>query len=52
MVDTASAVKDLKERVAALEENRKIDMAQLNEKWNNHQRKISKLDKLVNGVVK
>jgi hypothetical protein len=27
MVDTASAVKDLKERVAALEENRKIDMA-------------------------
>lgn len=52
MVDTASAVKDLKERVAALEENRKIDMAQINEKWNNHQRKISKLERLLNGVVK
>jgi hypothetical protein len=52
MVDTASAVKDLKERVAALEENRKIDMAQLNEKWNSHQRKIAKLERLLNGVVK
>ncbi len=36
MVDTAAVTKDLKERVAALEENRKIDLAQLNEKWNNH----------------
>ncbi len=52
MVDTASAVKDLKDRVAALEENRKIDMAQINEKWNNHQRKIAKLERLLNGVVK
>lgn len=52
MVDTAAITKDLRERVAALEENRKIDLAQLNEKWNNHQRKIAKLERLLNGVVK
>lgn len=52
VVDMAAQMKEVRERLSALEENRKIDLAQMNEKWNSHQRKIAKLERMVTGVVK
>ena len=34
IIDLANGIKECKDRIGALEDNRKLDIAQINEKWN------------------
>jgi predicted RNase H-like nuclease (RuvC/YqgF family) len=45
VVEMANAIKEVKERLTQLENRAKVDGAQMNEKWNQHQRKIAKLER-------
>ena len=48
IVELATGVKECKERITALEENRRLDLNQINEKWNVQVRKLTKIEKTVN----
>ena len=47
-MDLANGIKECKDRIQALEENRRIDLAQVNEKWNLQVRKLAKIEKTIN----
>jgi len=49
-VDLATGVKECKDRITALEDNRRLDLAQINEKWNLQVRKLAKIEKTVTMV--
>lgn len=48
IVDLANGIKECKDRIGALEENRRLDLAQINDKWNVQMRKMAKMEKTVN----
>ena len=48
IVDLATGVKECKDRITALEENRRLDLTQINDKWNVQVRKLNKIEKTVN----
>ena len=52
VVDMSLQIKEIKERLTALEGKFKIDQAQMNEKWNLHQRKIAKLERNMTTLLK
>ena len=46
-MDLATGIKECKDRITALEENRRLDLAQINEKWNVQMRRLNKTEKAV-----
>lgn len=52
VVDMSTQIKEIKDRLSALENRFKVDQAQMNEKWNQHQRKIAKLERNMTTLLK
>ena len=52
IVDMAQGLKECRDRLSALEENRGVEKAQMNEKWTGHLRKIAKLERTLNALIK
>ena len=52
IIDLSSGLKDVKERLSALENRVKIDNLAFNDKWQIHQRKLTKLERIVSLLQK